>query len=30
MLGMEVKEVATICIEAMKPYADELQIGAKE
>ena len=30
MLGMEVKEVATICIEAMKPYADELQLGAKE
>lgn len=30
MLGMEVKEVASICIEAMKKYADELQIGAKE
>ena len=30
MLGMEVKEVATICIEAMKPYADELQLGIKE
>ena len=30
MLGMEVKEVAAICIEAMKEYADELQIGAKE
>ena len=30
MLGMEVKEVASICIEAMKEYADELQIGAKE
>ena len=30
MLGMEVKEVAIICIEAMKPYADELQLGAKE
>ena len=29
MLGMEVKEVAAICIEAMKEYADELQIGAK-
>lgn len=29
MLGMEVKEVAAICIEAMKAYADELQIGAK-
>lgn len=30
MLDMEVKEVAAICIEAMKEYADELQIGAKE
>ncbi len=30
MLGMEVKEVATICIAAMKEYADELQIGVKE
>ena len=30
MLGMEVKEVASICIEAMKPYADELQLGVKE
>ncbi|MBQ8027725.1 MAG: hypothetical protein IJ261_06380 [Clostridia bacterium] len=30
MLGMEVKEVASICIEAMKKYADELQIGVKE
>ncbi len=30
MLGMEVKEVASICIEAMKQYADELEIGAKE
>ena len=30
MLSMEVKEVATICIEAMKEYADELQIGVKE
>ncbi len=29
MLGMEVREVATICIEAMKEYADELQLGAK-
>lgn len=29
MLGMEVKEVASICIEAMKKYADELEIGAK-
>ena len=30
MLGMEVKEVAAICIEAMKEKADELGIGAKE
>ena len=30
MLGMEVKDVAAICIEAMRKYADELQIGAKE
>lgn len=30
MLGMEVKEVASICIEAMKQYADDLEIGAKE
>ena len=30
MLGMEVKELAGICIEAMKQYADELQIGIKE
>lgn len=29
MLGMEVKEVASICIEAMKAYAEELQIGPK-
>jgi len=29
MLDMEVKEVASICIEAMKPYADELQLGIK-
>ena len=29
MLGMEVKEVAAICIEAMKAHADELQIGPK-
>ncbi|MBP3359685.1 MAG: HD domain-containing protein [Clostridia bacterium] len=29
MLGMEVKEVAEICIEAMKQYADELQLGVK-
>ena len=29
MLGMEVKDVAYICIEAMKNYADELQLGVK-
>ena len=29
MLGMEVKEVAAICIEAMKLNAEELQIGPK-
>ena len=29
MLGMEVKEVASICIEAMKAHAEELQIGPK-
>ena len=29
MLGMEVRDVATVCIEAMKKYADELQIGVK-
>ena len=30
MLGMEVRDVAEICITAMKDYADELQIGPKE
>lgn len=30
MLGMEVKQVAEICIEAMKRYADDLQLGVKE
>lgn len=30
MLGMEVKEVASICIEAMKAEAEELQLGPKE
>ncbi len=30
MLGMEVRDVASICIEAMKAFADELQLGAKE
>ena len=29
MLGMEVRDVAAICIEAMKAYADQLQIGPK-
>ena len=29
MLGMEVKDVAAICIEAMKPHAEELEIGPK-
>ena len=29
MLGMEVKDVAAICIEAMKAQAEELQLGAK-
>ena len=29
MLGMEVKDVASICIEAMKEYAEELCIGPK-
>ena len=28
-LGMEVRELAAICIEAMKAYADELQLGPK-
>lgn len=30
MLGLEVKEVASVCIEAMKEYATELQLGIKE
>ena len=29
MLGMEVRAVAEICINAMKEYAEELQIGPK-
>ena len=29
MLGMELKEVAAVCIEAMKVHADELQLGPK-
>lgn len=30
MLSMEVRDVAAICIEAMKAHAEELQIGPKE
>ncbi len=30
MMGMEVRDVAAICIEAMKQHADELQLGPKE
>ena len=30
MLGMEVRDVAAICIEAMKAHAEELQLGPKE
>lgn len=29
MLSMEIRDVSAICIEAMKAYADELQLGAK-
>ncbi|MEG1781624.1 MAG: hypothetical protein RR253_00075 [Oscillospiraceae bacterium] len=29
LLGMDIKDVASICIEAMKPYAEELNLGAK-
>lgn len=29
MLGMEVKDVAAICIDAMKAYTEELQLGPK-
>ena len=29
MLGMEIREVAEICIEAMKAYAEDLQLGPK-
>ena len=29
MLGMEVRDVAAICIEAMKNHAEELQLGPK-
>ena len=30
MLGMEVRDVAAICIEAMKAHAEALQLGPKE
>lgn len=30
MMGLDVKQVAEICIEAMKKYADELGLGVKE
>lgn len=30
MLGMEVKDVAAICIEGMKPYAEKLGLAPKE
>ena len=30
MLGLEVKQVAEICISAMKEHAEALQLGAKE
>ena len=30
LLGMEVKQVSEICINAMRPYATELEIGPKE
>ena len=29
MLGLEVRDVAAVCIEAMKQHAEELQLGAK-
>lgn len=29
MLSMEIRDVAAICIEAMKAHAEELQLGAK-
>ena len=29
MLGMDVKEVAAICIDAMKAHAEELELGVK-
>ena len=30
MMGMEVRDVAAICIESMKQYAQELELGPKE
>ena len=30
MMGMEVKEVSEICINAMRPFAAELGLGPKE
>jgi len=30
LLGMDIKDVAAICIEAMREYAEELQLGARE
>ena len=30
LLGMEVRDVASICIEAMKAHAEELQLGPRE
>ena len=30
MLGMEVKDVASICIESMREYAEDLNLGPKE
>ena len=30
MLGMDVREVAEICIEGMKPHAEELQLAGTE
>ena len=30
MMGLEVRDVAAVCIEAMKQYAQELQIGPKD
>ena len=30
LMGLEVKDVAAACIEAMKAYADELELGIKE